>query len=596
MPTSPIVANMDTLSYKIKVGGSEIPSDILVTSIETHQAVNRIAHAKVDITLIKGDGDDITFQPSESATFVPGAEIEIELGYEGTDTTVFKGIIVNHSIQGNPSVSKLVLKCTDKAIKMTLGRSSKSYDKQKDNAIISSVISNHGLSAEVDSTNYEHPQLIQYHATDWDFVIARAEVNGLLVYTDSNTVYAKAPNVSGSPSLELSYGKDVFSFDCEIDSRFQIPSATAHAWDMSQQSLSEGASAEPSLNSQGNITGKKLSEVLGISQYEIHTTGPVAQSDLTEWAKGTLLRSRLSAMHGTVSFFGNASPKVNTLIKLQDFGDRFNGDALITGVHHKMENGKWRTSIDFGVSPHWFAADPMISTPLTGGLLPSIRGLQNGTVKKIYQDPDGETRIQVDVPVIESLGDGVWARIANFYATSDKGAFFMPEVGDEVVLGFLNDDPRFPVILGSLYSSQKNPPYTPDEQNSIKAIVTKNDLKLEFNDEKKVITIETPAGNKMIFSDEGSSITIQDQNENKIEMSSSGISIKSPSNISIEADQAITIKGNTGVTIQSQASATLKGLSVSVEAETTLQAKGTASAQLTSTGETTIRGTMVMIN
>ena len=125
-------------------------------------------------------------------------------------------------------------------------------------------------------------------------------------------------------------------------------------------------------------------------------------------------------------------------------------------------------------------------SPTAAALLPAIQGLQNGVVKKIHEDPDGEFRIQVDVPVIAPTGDGIWARMSHFYATADAGCFFMPEVGDEVLLGFLNNDPRFAVILGMLYSSsKKKAPYKADQKNTYKAFVTKSQMKIEFEDVKK---------------------------------------------------------------------------------------------------------------
>ena len=203
----------------------------------------------------------------------------------------------------------------------------------------------------------------------------------------------------------------------------------------------------------------------------------------------------------------------------------------------------------------------------------------------------------MDVPVIAPSGDGIWARLAQFYATSSqKGAFFLPEVGDEVVLGFLNDDPRYPVILGMLYSSKNAPPYTADQKNSIKAIVTKNDLKLEFDDDQKVLTAQTPGGNKMILSDKDKSITIQDQNGNKIEMAAAGITISSAKDITLKATGKIAVQANLDIGIKATTDLNLEGLNVNGKAQLAFSAQGTATAELKSTGNTSVKGLMVMIN
>lgn len=76
----------------------------------------------------------------------------------------------------------------------------------------------------------------------------------------------------------------------------------------------------------------------------------------------------------------------------------------------------------------------------------------------------------------------MWARLTNFNSSGDTGVFFIPVGGDEVIVGFLNDDPKFPIILGSHYSSSIQPVagLPPTEENNLKAIVTKSGLQLVF--------------------------------------------------------------------------------------------------------------------
>ncbi|MCK6692466.1 MAG: phage baseplate assembly protein V, partial [Thermoanaerobaculia bacterium] len=309
------------------------------------------------------------------------------------------------------------------------------------------------------------------------------------------------------------------------------------------------------------------------------------------------LRERMSGMQGTVTFFGNAKPKLNTLIEMKGFGKRFNDNALITAVRHSVRGGLWQTTVGFGLPPEWYYEQRAVSAPAAGGLLPVISGLQNGTVKKIDADPDGQFRIQVDVPVIAPAGAGIWARMAHFYATSGKGSFFLPEVGDEVVLGFLNDDPRFPVILGMLYSSKIKPPYTPDNKNQFKAIVTKNELKIEFNDEDKVLTVKTPGGNEFVLSDKDKSITLKDQNGNKMEMTNSGITMNSAKDITIKANGKINLQAATGIAAAaSGGDVSLEGLNIQAKAKIAFSGQGSASAELKASGTTIVKGAMVMIN
>ncbi|MCW3122810.1 MAG: type secretion protein Rhs, partial [Flavipsychrobacter sp.] len=237
--------------------------------------------------------------------------------------------------------------------------------------------------------------------------------------------------------------------------------------------------------------------------------------------------------------------------------------------------------------------------PATHDILSSARGLFNGTVKQIHDDPKGHYRILVDLPLPGALSAGIWARPANFYATSGAGAFFLPEVGDEVVVGFLNEDPRYPIILGSLYSNPEHKPHAslvPDEQNSLKAIVSKSGLTVSFDDKDKILSISSPGMNTIVVNDKEKEISIKDQHANSIVMSTDGIAINSLKDIKIGAGGIISINGTGNIGITSKADVTVSALNISETANVGYTAKGTTSAEVSASGQVSIKGAMVMIN
>ncbi|MGZ8219619.1 type VI secretion system tip protein VgrG, partial [Methylomagnum sp.] len=548
MPESPLSNAADVISCKIFVGGEQIPDTYLVRQIYVHKEVNRIPTAK--IVLIDGSSAEETFAISESGAFLPGKAVEIKLGYLDQLTTIFKGIVVKHGIRvrggGN---SSLVVSCMDKAVLLTLGRKSTLFLKKKDSDIIDKLIKGQGLESDVAATAIQHEELVRYYATDWDFIVSRAEANGQIVIVDDGKVSVTPPKVSGAAGLVIRHGDALRELDAEIDARSQPPAVKSASWDFTSQSAAAADSKEPGVNAQGNLTGKDLAGALGLAADELKTSAPLARDELTEWASARLLKSRLARIRGTVSFQGNAAPKPGQIVELAGLGARFNGNAFVSGVDHAIEAGQWVTTVAFGLSPRWFAEEhPDIEAPSAAGLMPGIEGLHLGTVKQIQEDPDGQTRILVDVPLLDSDGgDGIWARFASPYATQDAGMLFLPEVGDEVVLGFINGDPRFPVVLGSLYSSSRNPPYTPDADNTHKAIVTKGKVKIGVDDVKKIVRIETPGGHKFTLDDEAATVTLVDSNNNKVELASGGITLNSASDITIKAGGGIKIEASTGI-------------------------------------------------
>ena len=230
------------------------------------------------------------------------------------------------------------------------------------------------------------------------------------------------------------------------------------------------------------------------------------------------------------------------------------------------------------------------------GLLPPMQGLYIGKVTKIDEDPDGEYKIQVKIPFLDPACDMVWARLNSVRASNGYGSFFIPDIDDEVILGYFNNDPRFPVILGSLYSSKQKPPYEIEATNKISAFVSKEKMKIEFEEEKKIITISTPGNNKIVLSDDTKGIFLEDQNGNKITMDDKGISIESTKDITIKAKAKVLTDAGADVGITAKSNVKAEGINVELQAKASLKAKGNASAELSASGPTVVKGAMVMIN
>ncbi|WP_196769714.1 type VI secretion system tip protein VgrG [Vibrio natriegens] len=464
--------------------------------------------------------------------------------------------------------------------------------------MINSLISNYSsITADsVDSTSVEHDELVQFNCSDWDFMLTRAEANGLVVANLQNKLSVKAPSVSDPAALVVTYGTDLINFCAEVDARYQFSSVTSTAWDPSTQAMLSQQSAATEISNQGNLSASELANVLGISEYRMQTSASYTQDSLTNWAKGQRAKSMLAKVRGTVTFQGNAKAQINSLIELAGVGDRFNGSHYIGAVHHRIEQGQWLTTVDLGLAPVWSAEHRDLGAPPASGWLPPVDGLQIGVVTQLNEDPETQYRIKVKVPALGDTNNEVWARLSSYYANNESGNFFIPEIDDEVVLGYINQDPGQPIILGSLYSSKKAMPYELTQENYTKAIVTKNKLKIEFDDDKKVITITTPGENSITISDDEKSITLADQNSNTVTLNESGITLDSPKDITISAGGNISLKSTGDTSIEATGDTNIKGMNVSADATTSLTAKGSASAELSASGNTTIKGAIVNIN
>lgn len=610
---SPLQSSDDIVSYTVKSNGTEISGSYLVFDISVTKALNKIPTAVIRIQ----DGEVATkeFTATDSSDFVPGTEIEIDAGYNSTNATIFKGIVVSQRVLLDAEEgSVLEVTCKDKAIQMTTGRKNAYFSQMTDSAAISQLIGNYsGLTADVDPTTTQNEDLVQYYATDWDFMMTRADLNGMFALVDQGTVGIKKPQLSADPVLGLTYGIDILEFQADLNSTTQLASSSGTSWDYSTQAIVQATGEDPTVNTQGNLQSGDLTSVMNISVYQLQSSGVIVEDDLKTWASTQLLKAKLSRITGSVMFTGSSLVNPGSLVQLTGVSDRFNGNAFVSGVTHSIADGAWYTTAEFGVEEEWFAQKPFLQNSGAAGLIPGVSGLMNGVVKQLDQDPSGEYRIMVTLPLMQSANDGIWARMATFYATNGKGIFFIPEIGDEVIIGFLNNDPRFPVVLGSLYSSSRTAPDPLTAENYTKAIITNSQCKIAFDDQNKVITITTPGNNMIVFSDQDKSvkvtdqnqnfiqlnsdgITIQDKSSNKIVMSSGGIEINSPSDITLKATGNIQLTPTGNAQISATGDVTASGMGVSLSANASFKASGMASSEVSSTGTTTIKGTMTMIN
>jgi Rhs element Vgr protein len=324
-----------------------------------------------------------------------------------------------------------------------------------------------------------------------------------------------------------------------MDASLQVTSVTGKSWNYTTQQLETSGPGTAMFTENGNMSSSELGSVIG-AEVTLSHSGHLEQTQLQDWANAYALKSMISKAVGRVRIAGNASVKPGSMITLEGVGDRFNGNVFVTGILHHFEGG-WVTDIQFGWNDDWFYHKEKVMDKPASGLLPGINGLQIGTVISVDDtEAGGQYRIKVHVPLITSGNEGIWARVAALDAGPQRGSFFRPQANDEVVLGFLNDDPREAIALGYLHSKDVNKSPLPETEGLLEyGFVTKEKMKLIFDDTNKRITLsaKTAAGAKtIVLNNDSGALELKDENTNTIKMDSTGITIQSDSGI-------ITIKG-----------------------------------------------------
>lgn len=173
-------------------------------------------------------------------------------------------------------------------------------------------------------------------------------------------------------------------------------------------------------------------------------------------------------------------------------------------------------------------------------------------------DSVGEGRVKVQFPWFDEKMETDWARVSQFYAGNGYGAFFVPEVGDEVLVSFIHGDMRMPIIIGGLYNGKDKPPSARKKDKDEKVIRTKGGHQITLDDtqgKEKIVIIDTKNKNSLEINTKDDSITIK---------AATGKLVLEAQTIEINAGKSIDVKANTTIKIEASATMDLKGKTINI--------------------------------
>ncbi len=197
--------------------------------------------------------------------------------------------------------------------------------------------------------------------------------------------------------------------------------------------------------------------------------------------------------------------------------------------------------------PEQTTLEAVIDMRVPGGLGGRWYGVFPALVSDI-NDPEGQGRVKVTLPWSPDTGGGryeAWARLATLMGGNNRGSWFVPDVGDEVLVVFEAGDPRRPYVIGGLWNGQDAPPQSMDGagKNDLKVLRSRNGVKLTLDDadgQEKLI-LETPGGQKLTLKDGPGVVEIVDSNGNSFKMESSGITVNASAKVTITAGAQVEV-------------------------------------------------------
>jgi phage protein D len=408
---------------------------------------------------------------------------------------------------------------------------------------------------------------------------------------------------AGSPVAKLVYGHQLQSFSVRGTS-IRPDEVEIEGWD---RAIGKAVTGKAAKGDVVQSTSKFVSAIgdgvsqLGASVARSSRFGAASAAEATELSKAMLQRAVSASINAKGVADANAAIKPGTTVAVDEVGP-LSGDYLVTGVEHVYRPRS-------GFVTRFTAGDRMpisIAGSLngSGAAAPVLGPLQHAglLVGVVTNNKDPETlgRIKVKFPGVSDKEESAWARLVAMGGGAKRGSVFMPEVGDEVLVGFEGDDMRQPVVLGGLYGKAEVPEWVLDGGKVQTRRITSrlghafemsdgpgkdvSHINLYLNGQKTFlrlgedkVDLEVPSG--VPFTIKVGSSTIKISGQGAIAVEGTEITIKGKQSIKLEAPQ-IEIKGQAKVAL----------------AAAQIEVKANAMAQIDGGGMTQIKGGMVQIN
>jgi phage protein D len=526
------VSKVSTLisQFHVKIGGTDASDDIMRDLLEL--TVENSLHMPDVATLVLNDP---RLHWVDDTALTPGKTIEVfatAIAAGSTSKPVFDGEIVEIEPDYDSTTQKLIVRAFDRLHRLSRGRLVRSFQNVTDSDLAKRIAGEMGLQADVDDTREVHPYLFQNNQTNLEFLRERAAAVGYLLYVLGKKLCFK-PVTQGRQPVELKWGATLSQFRPRLTTIEQVNSIVTRGWDIKNRKeiVSEVSSGKgmPQIG-QTKQGGDLSKEAFNITAKVLVSGAPLHnQTGADQTAKAVANRHSERFVEADGSCMGNPDIVAGASVKIESVGKRFSGTYYVTSASHIY-------SAKQGFTTHFSISGQTPSTLL--GLLQGedrsrqAAGLVIGIVTD-NKDPDGWGRVKVKYPWLSADHASDWARVVAVGGGAERGIEFLPEVNDEVLVGFEMGDVHHPYIIGGLWNGKDSPP------KKSGSVISSGRV------QKRIIRSRT--GHTIIFddSDGGSSVTIADKAGSKVVLDASGskVLIESKGNLTIKAGGKIDIKG-----------------------------------------------------
>ncbi|NJO78513.1 MAG: VgrG-related protein [Cyanobacteria bacterium RM1_2_2] len=492
-----------------------------------------------------------------------GKKVEIGFGNSTTQDPNFRDEKQNRLITGEitaidvnftrRSESHLILRGYDLSHRLHRGRHNRSFQNLTDSDIVQKIAQEIGLNVQSDDTGTARDYVFQENQTNMEFLRELSARHGFELFVQDNILYFRKPQ--SQSTLELRWLRDINRFNVRMSSAQQVSAVEVRGWDYeNKQSIVETASTEVVITETENGKGSEVANQFQSEPKMIVVDQPIFTADQAKRMAQSLcdeLGGEFIEAEAQTDGNGNPEIRVGRVVDLKDLGN-YSGQYYITETKHHYHEKVYSTD---------FTVRGLRDGSLLSLLSPKTR-LQPGQTLMVgivtnNKDPKGWGRVKVRLPTLTEDHESNWARIVALGAGQTRGFDWLPEVEDEVLVGFEHGDIHRPYVIGGVWNGKDNPPENINQSVQggkvrLRTIKTRTGHMIQFADEAQSaanegILIQTASGHKIQLNDSDRSIKITTSGGQSLSLDDQGqsITIQSALNLTLDAQATIVLKAPT---------------------------------------------------
>ena len=436
----------------------------------------------------------------ENSKKLLGKKISLSYWQYGSENQVFSGIVTGLKNRKESGYGKLVITGHSPSILLENGRADRSFEQLSLSQIVKEIGVNYPQEGKIHAEEQELnvrrvlPYTVQSQESDFGFIQRLATRYGeYFYYNGKELIFGN----KAEPVLELSEGRELIELEFELGLRAQGFSGLAYDTEKGEsiQHNAQEVQTEWKENALQAVAVQASKQLFGNAPKSVFS-GSEKSQELEEmllkekenresliWVRGRSRDSRL---------------KNGSRAKLTDINGRAMETYRIVEIRHYYNGDEYYNEF-VGVS------DVLHPPYQDSGAFPKSHEQMGRVVENA--DPLGLGRVKVQMMWQEAGSEKTpWIRLLQPHSGSGKGFYFVPEIGEEVLVGFQGGNAEKPYVIGTQYNGKEKSGYA-DKENCIKAVHTRSGHKLVFTEDESIL-ITDKSGNEILLDTKGSNITI----------------------------------------------------------------------------------------